>query len=106
MIVPVLYVFSSPIHHQPMSDICIMVIDATEGFTEQDSKIAGYAHEKGKGCIIAINKWDAIEKDHRTMKEFEDKLSVDFSFISYAPFIFISAKTSQRIPLQPFFRVL
>lgn len=79
------------------ADVCVIMIDATEGFTEQDSKIAGYAHEQGKGCIIAVNKWDAIEKNDKTMKEFENKLTVDFSFMSYAPFIFISAKTGQRI---------
>jgi GTP-binding protein len=79
------------------ADVCVMMIDATEGFTEQDSKIAGYAHEQGKACVIAINKWDAIEKNDKTMKEFEDKLAVDFSFMSYAPFVFISAQTGQRI---------
>ena len=79
------------------ADVCIIMIDATEGFTEQDSKIAGYAHEQGKGCIIAVNKWDAVEKDDKTMKEFEDKLKNDFSFMSYAPFVFISAKTGQRV---------
>ncbi|WMJ22799.1 ribosome biogenesis GTPase Der [Paludicola sp. MB14-C6] len=79
------------------ADVCVMMIDATEGFTEQDSKIAGYAHEQGKACIIAVNKWDAIEKDDKTMKEFETKLSIDFSFMSYAPFVFISAQTGQRI---------
>lgn len=80
------------------SDVAVIMIDATEGFTEQDSKVAGYAHEKGKACIIAVNKWDAIEnKTDRTMKEMRDKLEKDFSFMSYAPFIFISAKTGQRI---------
>ena len=79
------------------SDVCVIMIDATVGFTEQDSKVAGYAHEQGKGCIIAVNKWDAVEKDDRTMKEYTEKLSVDFAFMSYAPFIFISAKTGQRL---------
>ena len=74
-----------------------MMIDALEGFSEQDSKIAGYAHEKGKGCIIAVNKWDAVDKNDKTMNEFEKKLAIDFGFISYAPFIFISAKTGQRV---------
>jgi GTP-binding protein len=74
------------------------MIDAVEGFSEQDSKIAGYAHEKGKACVIAVNKWDLIEKDNKTMGEFKRKLEVDFSFMSYAPFVFISAKTGQRIP--------
>jgi GTP-binding protein len=79
------------------ADVCIIMIDATVGFSEQDSKIAGYAHEKGKACVIAINKWDLIEKDDKTMGEFTKKLEVDFSFMSYAPFVFISAVTGQRI---------
>ena len=79
------------------ANVCVIMIDATEGFTEQDSKVAGIAIEQGKACIIAVNKWDAVEKDGNTMKEFREKLSVDFSFISYAPFIFISAKTGIRI---------
>ena len=79
------------------SDVCVIMIDATEGFTEQDSKVAGYAHEQGKACVIAINKWDAVEKETNTMNEFTKKLQTDFSFMSYAPFVFISAKTGQRI---------
>ena len=79
------------------ANVCVIMIDATEGFTEQDSKVAGIALEQGKACIIAVNKWDALEKDGNTMKEFRDKLAVDFSFMSYAPVIFISAKTGQRI---------
>lgn len=79
------------------SDVCVIMIDATQGFTEQDSKIAGLAHEAGKGCVIAVNKWDAIEKDNKTMSEFRKKLQNDFSFMSYAPIIFISAKTGQRL---------
>ncbi|MBQ7799241.1 MAG: ribosome biogenesis GTPase Der [Oscillospiraceae bacterium] len=79
------------------SDVCVIMIDAEVGFTEQDSKVAGYAHDQGKACIIAVNKWDAIEKDDKTMREFEKKLSVDFAFMPYAPFIFISAKTGQRV---------
>ncbi len=79
------------------ADVCVIMIDATEGFTEQDSKVAGIAHEKGKGCIIAVNKWDAVEKDGNTMNVFRKKLENDFSFMSYAPIIFISAKTGQRI---------
>jgi len=81
------------------ADVCVVMIDALEGFSEQDSKIAGYAHEQGKGCVIAINKWDAVEnKSERTMQDFLEKLKVDFSFMSYAPIVFISAKTGQRIP--------
>jgi GTPase len=79
------------------ADVCVMMIDAVEGFTEQDSKIAGFAHEEGKACIIAVNKWDIIEKNEKTMDEFRTKLMNDFSFMSYAPIIFISAKTGQRI---------
>ncbi len=79
------------------SDVCVIMIDANEGFAEQDSKVAGYAHEQGKACVIAINKWDSIEKDDKTMNEFTKKLEVDFSFMSYAPFVFISALTGQRI---------
>ena len=79
------------------ADVCVMMIDAAEGFTEQDSKIAGYAHEQGKATVIAINKWDLIDKDGKTMQEFTKKLEVDFSFMSYAPFVFISAKTGQRV---------
>lgn len=79
------------------SEVCVIMIDALEGFTEQDSKIAGYAHEQGKACIIAVNKWDAVEKDGKTMKEYQAKLENDFSFMSYAPFLFISAKTGQRL---------
>ena len=79
------------------ADVCVIMIDATEGFTEQDSKVAGIAHEKGKGCIIAVNKWDALEKNDRTMQSYRSDLEKDFSFMSYAPFVFISAKTGQRI---------
>lgn len=79
------------------ANVCVIMIDAAEGFTEQDSKVAGIALEQGKACIIAVNKWDAIEKDGNTMNEFRRKLSNDFSFMSYAPIMFISAKTGQRI---------
>ena len=79
------------------SRVCVIMIDATVGFTEQDSKVAGYAHDQGKACIIAVNKWDAVEKDGNTMDKYRKKLMNDFSFMSYAPIIFISAKTGQRI---------
>lgn len=80
------------------ADVCVVMIDATVGFTEQDSKVAGYAHDKGKACVIAVNKWDAVEdKTDKTMNEFTKKLETDFSFMSYAPFVFISAKTGQRL---------
>ena len=78
-------------------DVCVIMINAEDGFTEQDSKVAGLAHEAGKACIIAVNKWDAIEKNDKTMNEYKKKLDVDFSFMSYAPMIFISAKTGQRL---------
>lgn len=81
------------------SDVCVIMIDALEGFTEQDSKIAGYAHEQGKACIIAINKWDALEdKTDKSMPEMIKRLELAFRFMSYAPFVFISAKTGQRLP--------
>ncbi|MCM1114766.1 MAG: ribosome biogenesis GTPase Der [Clostridium sp.] len=79
------------------ANVCVIMIDAVEGFTEQDSKVAGIALEQGKACIIAVNKWDAIEKDGNTMNEYRNKLMNDFSFMSYAPIMFISAKTGQRI---------
>ena len=79
------------------SRVCVIMIDATVGFTEQDSKVAGYAHEQGKACIIAVNKWDAVEKDSYTMDAMRKKLEEDFSFMSYAPIVFISAKTGQRV---------
>lgn len=79
------------------ANVCVIMIDATEGFTEQDSKVAGIAHELGKASIIAVNKWDLVEKDGKTMDSFRKKLMNDFSFMSYAPIIFISAKTGQRI---------
>lgn len=79
------------------ADVCLIMIDGTEGFTEQDSKVAGIAHEAGKACIIVVNKWDAVEKDDHTMIEYRKKLENDFSFMSYAPIIFISAQTGQRI---------
>ena len=79
------------------SNVCIIMIDAAEGFTEQDSKVAALAIDAGKACIIAVNKWDLIEKDGGTMHSYRKKLMVDFSFMSYAPIIFISAKTGQRI---------
>ena len=79
------------------SDVCVIMIDATEGITEQDTKVAGLAHEAGKACILAVNKWDAVEKNDKTMSEFKKKLDADFAFMSYAPQVFISAKTGQRI---------
>lgn len=79
------------------ADVAVIVIDASVGFTEQDSKVAGYAHEQGKACIVVVNKWDVIEKETNTMKEFSDNLREKLSFMDYVPFIFISAKTGQRV---------
>ncbi len=79
------------------ADVCIMMIDATEGVSEQDSKILGEAHEAGKGIIIAVNKWDEIEKDNYTLEKFKKDVYNEFPFATYAPIIFISAKTGQRV---------
>lgn len=79
------------------SDVCVIMLDGVDGFTEQDSKVAGLALEQGKACIIAVNKWDIVEKDGRTMDAYRKKLMTDFSFMSFAPIIFISAKTGQRL---------
>lgn len=79
------------------SDVCVIMIDGTDGFTEQDSKVAGLALEEGKACIIAVNKWDIVEKDGRSMDSYRKSLMNDFSFMSFAPIIFISAKTGQRL---------
>lgn len=79
------------------SDVCVIMIDGTDGFTEQDSKVAGLALEEGKACIIAVNKWDIVEKDGRTMDSYRKSLMKDFSFMPFAPIIFISAKTGQRL---------
>ena len=79
------------------ADVCVIMIDGVDGFTEQDSKVAGLALEEGKACIIAVNKWDAVDKDGTTMDAYRKKLMVDFSFMPYAPIVFISAKTGQRV---------
>lgn len=79
------------------SDICILIIDATEGITEQDTKIAGYAHDNGKGIVVAVNKWDLIKKETNTYKEFENSIRRKLPFLAYAPVEFISAKTGRRI---------
>lgn len=79
------------------SDVCLIMIDAQEGVTEQDTKIAGIAHEAGKASIIVVNKWDIIEKDDKTMKKMTDEIRIGFAFMPYAPIIFISAKTGQRV---------
>lgn len=80
------------------ADVAVLVIDATEGVTEQDAKIAGIAHDRGRGMIIAVNKWDAIEKDNNTVKKFTEKIRSTLSFMPYAEIVFISAQTGQRLP--------
>lgn len=79
------------------ADVVLIMVDATEGVTEQDTKIAGYAHEQGKACIICVNKWDLIEKDTKTMNNFRLEVQEGLSYMLYAPIIFISAKTGQRV---------
>ncbi|MDU3751099.1 MAG: ribosome biogenesis GTPase Der [Peptoniphilus rhinitidis] len=79
------------------SNVCVLMIDALEGVTEQDSKIVGYAHDNNKAIIIAVNKWDALEKETKTMKNFERDIRIKLPFVPYAPIIFISAKTGQRV---------
>lgn len=80
------------------ADVVLMVIDAQEGVTEQDAKIAGIAHERGKGVIIVVNKWDAIEKNDKTMYEYEEKIRQVLSYMPYAEIMYVSAKTGQRLP--------
>jgi GTP-binding protein len=81
------------------SDVCVIMIDGTEGIAEQDTKIAGYAHEQGKACIFVINKWDIVQKNDKTMNEFKYKIRETFAFMSYASMMFISAKTGKRVDL-------
>ncbi len=79
------------------SDVCLILIDAREGVTEQDTKVAGLAHEAGKACVIVINKWDAVEKDGKTMDKMRQEVMRDLSYMTYAPVVFISALTGQRV---------
>ena len=79
------------------SDVCLLMIDASEGVTDQDAKIAGEAHEAGKGVIIVVNKWDEVEKDNHTMENYKKEIYEKLSYLNYAPIIFISAKTGQRV---------
>lgn len=79
------------------SDVCLILIDGTEGLTEQDERIAGLAHEAGKPSVIVVNKWDAVEKDNSTVKAFEEKIRTGLAYMSYAPIVFVSAKTGQRV---------
>ncbi len=78
-------------------DVCLILIDAQEGVTEQDTKVAGLAHEAGKACILVVNKWDAVEKDDKTMDHMREDIRRDLSYMTYAPIVFISAKTGQRV---------
>ena len=80
------------------ADVVVLLIDAVEGVTEQDAKIAGIAHDRGKAMIIAVNKWDAIEKDNKTVNEYSAKIRQVLSFMPYAEILFISAVTGQRLP--------
>jgi GTP-binding protein len=79
------------------SDVCLIVLDGERGIAEQDKRIAGYAHEAGKASIFVVNKWDAVEKDDKTMNRFTEKIRDEFSFMDYAPILFVSAKTKQRV---------
>ena len=79
------------------ADVCLIMIDAREGVTEQDTKVAGLAHEAGKACIIVVNKWDAVEKDGKTMDKMRQDVMQDLSYMTYAPIVFISALTGQRV---------
>ena len=79
------------------ADVCLILIDANEGVTEQDTKVAGLAHEAGKACIIVVNKWDVVEKDTNTMQKMTDDIRRDLSYMTYAPVLFISALTGQRV---------
>ncbi|MBO5273098.1 MAG: ribosome biogenesis GTPase Der, partial [Clostridia bacterium] len=79
------------------ADVCLIMIDADKGITEQDEKIAGIAHEAGKASIIVVNKWDLIEKDNNTTKTFTDDIRLHLSYMPYAPIIFVSAMTGQRV---------
>lgn len=78
-------------------DVCLLMIDATQGVTEQDEKILGYAHERNKAIVIVVNKWDVVEKNNRTYNEFKNKIQNQLNFVTYAPYLFISALTGQRI---------
>lgn len=79
------------------ADVCLLMIDASDGVTEQDEKIAGIAHEAGKACIIVVNKWDSVEKDNGTVKKYTDKIRIALAYMTYAPIIFVSAKSGQRV---------
>jgi GTP-binding protein len=79
------------------SDVALLLLDSEEGVTDQDARIGGFIHEKGKGCILVVNKWDLVEKDSQTMVQYEEKVREDLKYLSYAPILFISALTGQRV---------
>ena len=79
------------------ADVCILMIDAGDGITEQDEKIAGISHEAGKACIIAVNKWDTVEKDNSTTNNYNREIKTALSYMPYAPIVYLSAKTGQRV---------
>ena len=83
------------------SDVCLIMIDAQDGVTEQDTKVAGLAHDAGKACIIVVNKWDLVEKDGKTMDRMREDIRRDLSYMPYAPIVFISALTGQRVLVTP-----
>lgn len=83
------------------SDVVLVVLDAESGIVEQDKRVAGYAHEEGKGIIILVNKWDLVEKDNNSLKEFEDNIRYEFPYLAYAPILFVSAVTKQRLAKLP-----
>lgn len=85
------------LHAVDRSDVVLMVIDGSQGLTDQDKRIVGYAHEQGKGIVLVVNKWDLVEKDHKTQKEMEDRFKGELLFLAYAPMIFVSAVTGQRV---------
>lgn len=85
------------LHAVDRSDVVLMVIDGSQGLTDQDKRIVGYAHEQGKGIVLVVNKWDLVEKDHKTQKKMEDKFKGELLFLAYAPMIFVSAVTGQRV---------
>jgi len=83
------------------SDVVLMVMNAEEGIREQDKRVAGYAHEAGRGIIILVNKWDTLKKDNHTLTDFQNLIRLEFQYLSYAPIVFVSAKTGQRLEQLP-----
>ncbi len=79
------------------SDVALLLLDSKEGVTDQDARIGGFIHEKGKGCILVVNKWDLVEKDSQTMVQYEREIREELKYLSYAPILFISALSGQRV---------